>query len=65
MKNGFATTSYAARLIEHAAQLRNKTGKGKTSTETVAMILALPGKPILRKMDVASAGTGLVRFSLI
>ena len=59
MKNGFATSSDAARLIEHAARFRNKTGKGKTSTETVALILAQPGKPILHKMNVATAGNGV------
>ena len=59
MKNGFATSSYAARLIEHAARLRNKTGKGKVSTETVVLILAQSGKPILSKLDVASAGDGV------
>jgi hypothetical protein len=56
MKNGFQTSSHAARLIEHACRFRNKTGKGQISTNTVALILAQPGKPILRKMNVASAG---------
>src|SRR5450759_3486321 len=59
MKNSFATSSYAARRIEHTARFRDKTGKGKISTETVAFILVQPGKPILRKMDVASAGNGV------
>jgi len=56
MKNGFATSSYAARLIEHAARFRDKTGRGKVSTEPVASILAHPGTPILSKMNVESAG---------
>jgi hypothetical protein len=40
-------------------------GKAKMSTETVASILAQPGKPILRKLDVASAGAGFARFGII
>jgi len=40
MKNGFATSSCTTRLIEHAARFLDKTGKGKISTETVALILA-------------------------
>jgi hypothetical protein len=55
MKNGFATSSDAARLIEHACRFRDKTGKGQISIDTVALILAQPDKPILRKMNVASA----------
>ena len=55
MKNGFATSSYAARLIEYAARFHHKTGKGKASTQTVALLLAHPGTPILRKMNVATA----------
>ncbi len=65
MKNGFAISSYAACLIEHAARFWDTTGKGKISTETVALILAQPGKPILRKMNVASAGNAVLRFGLI
>ena len=43
-------------VIEHAARFWDKTDKGKISIQTVALILAQPGKPILRKMDVASDG---------
>jgi len=59
MKNGFATSSYAARLIEHAARFRDKTGRGKVSTEPVALLLAHPGTPILSKMNVATAGDSI------
>lgn len=59
MKNGFATSSYAARLIEHAARFRDKTGRGKVSTEPVALLLAHPGTPILSKMNVATAADSI------
>ena len=62
MKNGFASSSYAARVIEHACRFRGKTGKGQVSTNTVALILAQPGKPILHKMNVASAGDWVCTF---
>ena len=56
MKNGFATSSYPARRIENAAPFHDKTGKAKVSTPTVALLLAHPGTPILRKMNVTTAG---------
>ncbi len=59
MKNGFATSSYAARLIEYAARFHHKTGKGKVSTQTVALLLAQPGTPILSKMNVAIAADSI------
>ncbi len=55
MKNDFAISSYAARRIEYATRFHHKTGKGKVSTQTVASLLALPGTPILGKMNVAAA----------
>ena len=63
MKNGFASPSYAARLIAHACPFRGKTAKAQVSTDTVALILAPPGKPILRKMNVASARDWVCTFS--
>jgi hypothetical protein len=59
MKNGFATSSYAARRIEYAARFRHKTGKAKVSTQTVALLLAHPGTPILSKMNVATAANSI------
>ena len=56
MKNDFAISSYAARRTEYAARFHHKTGKGKASTQTVASLLAHPGTPILRKMNVTTAG---------
>ncbi|MEK7876031.1 MAG: hypothetical protein AAB325_07590 [Pseudomonadota bacterium] len=55
MKNGFATSSYPARRIEYVTRFHDKTGKAKVSTQTVALILAHPGTPILSKMNVATA----------
>jgi hypothetical protein len=65
MKNGFATSSYAAHLIEHAARFRDKTGKGKVSTQIVALLLAQPGMPILRKMNVTTAGDSICTISTL
>ena len=59
MKNDFAISTYAARWIEHVARFQDKTGKGKVSTETVALLLAQPGMPILRKMNVTTAGDSI------
>jgi vacuolar-type H+-ATPase subunit B/Vma2 len=62
MKNSFVTSSYAARLIEHACRFRGETAKVQVSTNTVALILAQPGKPILHKVNVASAGDCVCTF---
>lgn len=59
MKNGFAPSSYAARRIEYAARFHDKTGNGNVSTQIVALLLAQPGKPILRKMNVTTAGDSI------
>jgi hypothetical protein len=56
MKNGFATLSYAACRIEYAARFHHNIGKGKVSIQAVALLLAHPRTPILRKMNVATAG---------
>ena len=50
MKHGFPTASRVAHLIERAAgaaRFRGKTGKGKLSTEALALILAHPGELFL------------------
>jgi hypothetical protein len=62
MKETFATSSYAACAIEHARRFQEKTAKAQVSTDTVALILARPGKPISHKMNVASAGDGVCTF---
>ena len=58
MKHPFAPTADVARLIERvacAARFHGKMGKAKTSTEAIALILARPGKPILRNTGRAGA----------
>ena len=59
MKHEFPTASCVARLIERAAcaaRFRGKTGKGKISTEALALILAHPGEPIFPETGVGGAG---------
>jgi hypothetical protein len=62
MKNRFASPSYAAHLIEYDCRFQGKTGKAQVSTDTVALILVRPGKLILCKMNVASAGDCVCTF---
>ena len=59
MKHEFPTASCIARLIERAAcaaRFRGKTGKGKISTEALALILTHPGEPIFPETGVGDAG---------
>ena len=59
MKHEFPTASCVARLIERAAcaaRFRGKTGKGKISTEALALILAHPGEAIFPETGVGGAG---------
>ena len=66
MKHGFPTASCVARLIERAAcaaRFQGKTGKGKLSTETLALILAHPGEPIFPETGVAGASCPIFAIS--
>jgi hypothetical protein len=62
MKNGSATSANAPRVIERVVRFPGKTGKGKISPNTFASILAHPGKPISRELDVATAGGRVCRI---
>ena len=58
MEHLFPSAVGVARWIERsarAARFRDKMGKGKTSTEAFALILAHPGEPILRNTSRAGA----------
>ena len=50
-------------LTACAARFQAKMGKGKTSTEASALILAHPGEPISRETEAAGIGDGVCMIS--
>jgi hypothetical protein len=64
MKHGGSSAACNAHLIERAAESEGKTGEGKVSTEAIASILELPGKPIFLETGGEGVGTRISTLSL-
>ena len=59
MQNKLATAADATSVIKRAVRFPGKTGKGKISANTIASILAHPGKLISRELHVADVGAAV------
>ena len=64
MKPGASSAACMAHRIARAARSKGKTGEGKVSTEAMASILGLPGKPIFSGTGVEGVGNGISAISL-